>query len=456
MQGSPVLHHPAFLPSVSVAISRPSTSSICKRRVVLINNRKTVTSKASPSPNHETPSKNSNDKKSPLAKAACIAAVASMLAMSAPSFDHLNQQTPILHPLSAYATGRGGGASFTSASGDVNKDPESLLRWSLPIKNDSIRRLQQELESSVNELRGLKWNNVDSHVKKAKIVLNKQTGKILSSVPDNHKTEAKEILSRISETVQSTVEDAVSNKNADKVSNAVKGVLREVGTVEEYMVTTFPYEVPEEYSKLPQLKGRATVEMILRKGGEDQFDINGTFFKEGKLTLVLDGYSAPVSSGNFIDLVNQGFYNNIDILRSDGFIVQSGKPKDSDGFIDKSSASIRTIPLEVFAKGDKMPIYGATLEDDGRGASSTVLPFTSYGTLAVARNEFEANTASSQFFWFLFEPDLTPAGRNLMDGNWAVMGYTTNGGEYLRELQKGDQIVSAKIIDGLDNLVTSS
>lgn len=35
-----------------------------------------------------------------------------------------------------------------------------------------------------------------------------------------------------------------------------------------------------------------------------------------------------------------------------------------------------------------------------------------------AREEFNADTASSQFFWFLFEPDLTPAGRNLLDGRY--------------------------------------
>jgi hypothetical protein len=34
----------------------------------------------------------------------------------------------------------------------------------------------------------------------------------------------------------------------------------------------------------------------------------------------------------------------------------------------------------------------------------------------MARSEFEADSASSQFFWLLFESDLTPAGKNLLDG----------------------------------------
>ena len=33
------------------------------------------------------------------------------------------------------------------------------------------------------------------------------------------------------------------------------------------------------------------------------------------LTIVLDGYNAPVSSGQFMDLVQKGFYNGMEIQR---------------------------------------------------------------------------------------------------------------------------------------------
>lgn len=250
------------------------------------------------------------------------------------------------------------------------------------------------------------------------------------------------------------VESAVVDKNAEKLTVSCKNLLRAVGDVEQLMITDFPFSVPEEYKNLPQLKGRATVELLVKKADNEPFDIDGVIYKEGKMKLVLDGYSAPVSAGTFLDLVNKGFYNENSILRSDGFIIQAGKPKNGEGYVDDKTGIVRTVPLEVFAKGDKEPTYGVTLEDDGRGAVATVLPFTSYGTLALAHTEFESNTASSQFFWFLFEPDLTPAGRNLMDGNWAVFGYTTEGENFLKGLQKGDRIISAKVVDGLDNLVT--
>ena len=45
--------------------------------------------------------------------------------------------------------------------------------------------------------------------------------------------------------------------------------------------------------------------------------------KTGTLTIVLDGYNAPVSAGNFLDLVQRKFYDGMEVQRSDGFVVQS-------------------------------------------------------------------------------------------------------------------------------------
>lgn len=389
---------------------------------------------------------------SPIAAAVAAVAAASVL-LSAPS---LPSPTPHALPslVAPAHAARGGGASFLSASGDVNKDPESLLRWSLPISNKPVRELQSELEGAVNDLRGLKWAKVDSHVKAASRLLKTQTEKILVSVPSERRDDASAMLASVAERVPA-VEAAVTEKSTEKLSKACKDLLTDIGRVEELMVSDFPFNVPDEFSNLPLLKGRATVEMQVKKAEGGPFDIEGTLYKEGKMTLVLDGYSAPVSAGTFVDLVNKGFYNENPVVRSDGFIIQAGKPKDGEGYKDENG-NVRTIPLEIFARGDKEPTYGVTLEEDGRGAQGTVLPFTSYGTLAMARAEFEPNTASSQFFWFLFEPDLTPAGRNLMDGSWAVFGYTTKGESFLKGLQKGDRIVSAKVVDGLQNLVSQS
>lgn len=55
------------------------------------------------------------------------------------------------------------------------------------------------------------------------------------------------------------------------------------------------------------------------------------------------------------------------------------------------------------------PVYEETLEDLGRFNEQPVLPFNAYGTMALARNEFDANSGSSQIFFLLkvsFSPHL--------------------------------------------------
>lgn len=70
----------------------------------------------------------------------------------------------------------------------------------------------------------------------------------------------------------------------------------------------FPYEVPEEYRNMPLLKGRATVEMKVKVKDNPNLD-------ECVFRIVLDGYNAPVTSGNFIDLVERHFYDGMEIQR---------------------------------------------------------------------------------------------------------------------------------------------
>ena len=64
--------------------------------------------------------------------------------------------------------------------------------------------------------------------------------------------------------------------------------------------------VPSDYDDLPQLKGRATVEMVVKKAEGEKFDIEGQLYNEAKMKMIIDGYAAPVTSGNFIDLVQKG------------------------------------------------------------------------------------------------------------------------------------------------------
>ena len=130
--------------------------------------------------------------------------------------------------------------------------------------------------------------------------------------------------------------------------------------------------------------------------------------------------------------------------RPDGPLVGYGQNGDAKN-------EPRRVPLEIFVDGDDAPTYGETTEDGLRGAAQTILPFQAYGALGMARDEYEADSASSQFFWLLFDSDLTPAGKNMLDGRYACFGYTVKGEAFLADVQEGDVIESAKVIaKGID------
>ena len=73
--------------------------------------------------------------------------------------------------------------------------------------------------------------------------------------------------------------------------------------------------------RMRNLQGRATVDCQLKLREQRQDGVSG-----GTLRIVVDGYNAPVTAGNFVDLVQRGFYNGMEIQRSDGFVVQTGDP----------------------------------------------------------------------------------------------------------------------------------
>jgi len=217
----------------------------------------------------------------------------------------------------------------------------------------------------------------------------------------------------------------------DRAYAAQKQLVDSLTLLEEQMVPAGYYTpIPAEYSDLPQLRGRATIEMVLVKPDGSTFDVAGTTFPKATLTMVVDGYAAPITSGNFVDLVQKGYYTKMAIQRSDGFVVQTGDPDgEAEGYVRPGSKTVgqgphgeRLIPLEIFVRGDKSPIYETTIEDDGRGGQATVLPFSSYGAMGWAREEYNVNSGGSQFFWLLFDSDLTPAGKNVLDGRypWCV------------------------------------
>ncbi|XP_074592769.1 peptidyl-prolyl cis-trans isomerase CYP38, chloroplastic [Curcuma longa] len=337
-------------------------------------------------------------------------------------------------------------------SGPPIKDPGALLRNALPIDNKAIREVQKPLEDITDSLKvsGIRALDLaERNVRQASRALEQGKALILKGVSESKKENGKELLEKLAVGMQE-LEGIIQQRDRDAVAPKQKELLQYVGGIEEDMVDGFPFEIPEEYRNLPLLKGRATVDMKVKV--RDNPNVQDCVFR-----IVLDGYNAPVTAGNFVDLVERHFYDGMEIQRADGFVVQTGDPEGpAEGFIDPSTEKLRTIPLEIMVIGDKAPIYGETLEELGRYKAQTRLPFNAFGTMAVARDEFDNNSGSSQVFWLLKESELTPSNANILDGRYAVFGYTTENEDYLADLKVGDVIESIQVVSGLENLVNPS
>lgn len=188
---------------------------------------------------------------------------------------------------------------------------------------------------------------------------------------------------------------------------------------------------------LPRLNGKATVVMVV---------------KGAPIVMELDGTHAPITAGNFVDLVQRGVYEGLKFHRvvrdPEPFVVQGGSPASKNpnasagevgasGFIDPATSRPRYIPLEIQPQEAPEPLYNQTVEkkpilDHKRGA------------VAMAR-AMPLDSASSQFYIAL-------ADLPMLDGDYAVFGYVTQGMEVVDQIQQGDRIDSMTVTQGAENL----
>ena len=197
-----------------------------------------------------------------------------------------------------------------------------------------------------------------------------------------------------------------------------------------------------QISNLPRLEGKATVVLTV---------------KDAPITIEVDGTNAPITAGNFVDLVDRDFYDGLVFHRvvrePQPFVVQGGDPQGKDpnvpverlgtgSFTDPKTGQPRYIPLEIKPKDAEAPIYSKTLEQAGISAPPELQH--TRGAVAMARSSMP-DSASSQFYIAL--SDLS-----FLDGNYAVFGYVKNGMDVVDTIQVGDRIESAEVTQGLENL----
>lgn len=191
-------------------------------------------------------------------------------------------------------------------------------------------------------------------------------------------------------------------------------------------------------SPSPCLKGTAVVDLETSRG---------------QVQMTLDGRAAPLTAGNFVDLVRRGTYNNTvfhRVVRDPmPFVVQGGDPSTADprtpttqygtgNFIDPVGGEARLIPLELKLRTEKLPRYGEPLTSPE--ASRDLALTHQRGAVAMARSD-DPNSASAQFYVALQAlPEL--------DGRYAVFGRVTRGMDVVDRIQQGDRLIRATVVEG--------
>lgn len=180
-----------------------------------------------------------------------------------------------------------------------------------------------------------------------------------------------------------------------------------------------------QFPGLPSLNGKATVVMTV---------------KGRQISIELDGTNAPISAGNFVDLVQKKFYDGLTFHRVvKNFVVQGGDPKGNGtgGYIPPGSSTERRIPLEIKPVGATAPTYSQPINGSPQLEHKR-------GAIAMARSQ-SPDSASSQFYFTLEDVPY-------LNGNYAVFGKITQGLDVIDSIKQGDKITSAQVTQGIENL----
>ena len=185
-------------------------------------------------------------------------------------------------------------------AGDPVKNARALLRNALPIDNKAMRTIQSSLEGVSEQLRvpGSKaLGPVSRAVKKASGTLAGKRGEISAAFAPSKKAAGDAALDGLDRALKD-FEAVLETGDKQQIPAAQQAALAYVSLAEEALVKEFPFEVPSKYAALPQLKGRATLEMKLTLKEARQDGVKG-----GLLTIVADGYNAPVTVSFFFLLL---------------------------------------------------------------------------------------------------------------------------------------------------------
>jgi peptidylprolyl isomerase len=328
----------------------------------------------------------------------------------------------------------------------------------LPVKNPLFRRLVATLDS-LSILRNHEvelWKKSAVRVEEAIVDLDNKRSQLEPVFnPDDATLLAISKGERCEQLVESLRKQMVElveitktvAQNTTRLAAVQKLALLNLNDIGELLVPRHPYEVPTEgkFSYLPRLQGRARVTFSFRRGNKVL----------GNVTIIADGYTAPITAGNFVDLAIRNFYTGLPIKFSKKRLASATEFEVAnvpilgsfqEGFFDPLTAKLRRIPLEVIrvSKSSGVPVLTyapglASVEAPLEPAANSrpLVTFETAGVVAMNHPERCPNCGSSEFF--ALQGDSIDQ-RRLLDGEYAPFGYIVEGYELFQRLEPNDVI----------------
>ncbi|MBX9725223.1 MAG: peptidylprolyl isomerase [Candidatus Obscuribacterales bacterium] len=148
---------------------------------------------------------------------------------------------------------------------------------------------------------------------------------------------------------------------------------------------------------------------------------------KGPITIRVYNTIVPYTAGNFLDLVDSGFYNGLIWHRVENWVIQGGDPNgNGTGNATDAQGNPKFLRLEC----------------------NPNLNHNQAGMVAMARNQ-NPNSASCQFY-------ILKSPMPQLNGKYAVFGRVIGGMQTVYAIRPGDRIVSAQILQSNNDAAAAS
>eukprot|EP00899_Mesostigma_viride_P009366 jgi/Mesvir1/18430/Mv14297-RA.1 len=339
-------------------------------------------------------------------------------------------------------------AVLRSPTAKLPRSAEVALRRAIPAVNADSKEIQSNIEEVQFGLRipnRKPYRNMAQKTEASIKLLTTKRASILASVPEAQRTQGEALIDELinGKFGLTSLANAIEQEDPDRIGDRVNFCLSKIAELEMLQAPGLPYALPAMYKSLPILSGRAVVELTVASSGKGfVLDAGGGPKKQGVLEITLDGYSAPISAGNFARLASKGFYDGVKLQVSPENVLAVGL----------SNPEVEELPLEIQQAGEFEPRYRVPLDlDEGE---FPIIPMSIYGAVCLAHAPSNPSaSSSSDFFIYLYDKRNSGLGGVAFDeGQFTVIGYVTSGSEILSQLKSGETIKSMKLVSGAERL----